>query len=205
MDYFECRELYHYGVKGMKWGVRRYQDENCNLTAEGKKRYLNDLKETKQNYKNSIKNYDNKTIKEYNKMGSKDKLENSNWEKRIYGRKQFVKNSREQYKDERSKIKEGYKEAKEIEKSNRKAALKDAIQIQKDVKKEYGGIFGTSEYDRNNIKQETNKIVREKYGNKTVKDLSAYNTKVRLFNVSGLIAANLAVSLAWVMGSKSYL
>ena len=189
----------------MKWGVRRYQDENGNLTAEGKKRYLNDLKETKQNYKNSIKNYDNKTIKEYNKMGSKDKLENSNWEKRIYGRKQFVKNSREQYKDERSKIKEGYKEAKEIEKSNRKAALKDAIQIQKDVKKEYGGIFGTSEYDRNNIKQETNKIVREKYGNKTVKDLSAYNTKVRLFNVSGLIAANLAVSLAWVMGSKSYL
>ena len=203
MDYFVFKELYHSGIKGMKWGVRRYQDENGNLTAEGKKRYLNDLKETKQNYKNSIKNYDNKTIEEYNKMGSKDKLENSNWEKRIYGRKQFVKNSREQYKDERSKIKEGYKEAKEIEKSNRKAALKDAIQIQKDVKKEYGGIFGTSERDRSNIKQEINRIVREKYGSQTVKDLSAHNTKVGLFNASCLIAANLAVSLAWVMG-KSY-
>lgn len=32
-------ELYHYGVKGMKWGVRRYQNEDGSLTAEGKKRY----------------------------------------------------------------------------------------------------------------------------------------------------------------------
>lgn len=31
--------LAHFGVKGMKWGVRRYQDENGSLTAEGKKRY----------------------------------------------------------------------------------------------------------------------------------------------------------------------
>lgn len=32
-------ELYHHGVKGQKWGVRRYQDKNGRLTAEGKKRY----------------------------------------------------------------------------------------------------------------------------------------------------------------------
>lgn len=31
--------LTHYGVKGMKWGVRRYQNKDGTLTAAGKKRY----------------------------------------------------------------------------------------------------------------------------------------------------------------------
>lgn len=32
-------ELYHHGIKGMKWGVRRFQKKDGTLTAEGKKRY----------------------------------------------------------------------------------------------------------------------------------------------------------------------
>lgn len=34
-------ELYHHGVKGMKWGVRRYRNSDGTLTPEGKKRYSN--------------------------------------------------------------------------------------------------------------------------------------------------------------------
>ena len=34
-------ELYHYGVKDMKWGVRRYQSKDGSLTAEGKKHVAN--------------------------------------------------------------------------------------------------------------------------------------------------------------------
>ena len=32
-------ELMHYGVLGMKWGVRRYQNKDGSLTARGQKRY----------------------------------------------------------------------------------------------------------------------------------------------------------------------
>ena len=58
-------ELYHFGIKGKKWGVRRYQNHDGTLTAAGKKRYARDAIEKEFNkydsstgtyYKNSKKN-----------------------------------------------------------------------------------------------------------------------------------------------------
>lgn len=44
--YNHTNELYHWGIKGMKWGVRRYQNSDGSLTPAGKKRY-NSIVESK--------------------------------------------------------------------------------------------------------------------------------------------------------------
>lgn len=36
---WEDNYLAHYGIKGMRWGVRRFQNEDGSLTEEGKRRY----------------------------------------------------------------------------------------------------------------------------------------------------------------------
>ena len=38
-DYLKTKELYHHGIKGQKWGIRRYQNEDGTLTEAGKKKY----------------------------------------------------------------------------------------------------------------------------------------------------------------------
>ena len=64
MDYLEIRELYHHGIKGQKWGIRRFQNEDGSLTAEGKKRY--DVAPSGQMSRTGQKLYQ-KDLKEYHK------------------------------------------------------------------------------------------------------------------------------------------
>lgn len=40
-------ELYHYGMKGMRWGIRRYQNKDGSLTPAGKKRYNKEMAKLK--------------------------------------------------------------------------------------------------------------------------------------------------------------
>lgn len=40
-------QIWHWGVKGMKWGVRRYQNADGSLTDAGKKRYDKKKKDNK--------------------------------------------------------------------------------------------------------------------------------------------------------------
>lgn len=57
-DYRQMREyLMHHGIKGQKWGVRRFQNEDGSLTLAGEERYLkgNDRRNMKgdPNFKNA--------------------------------------------------------------------------------------------------------------------------------------------------------
>ena len=45
------QELRHWGIKGQKWGVRRFQNEDGSLTEEGKSRYMYAARHNKLDYK----------------------------------------------------------------------------------------------------------------------------------------------------------
>lgn len=64
-------ELMHWGIKGMKWGVRRYQNKDGSLTPAGKKRYdkeMAKLKEEEKIAKNKLR-----TQAKLNKLDEKRK------------------------------------------------------------------------------------------------------------------------------------
>lgn len=44
-------QLYHHGIKGQKWGIRRFQNKDGTRTPAGKKRYKEDIKQYKQDIK----------------------------------------------------------------------------------------------------------------------------------------------------------
>lgn len=75
-DYYLC----HHGIKGMKWGVRRYQNKDGSYTAAGKKR--------RQSYEDQVR----QKMKDYDKANpQRSKKDNYTIALRKEGRGQSLK------------------------------------------------------------------------------------------------------------------
>lgn len=96
-------ELYHHGIKGQRWGVRRFQNSDGSLTAEGREHYgyIGSIR-NKKDYKNALRGA--KSTFKYNKSfidekydGTKsDKRSLKKYEKQVY--KEGIKDIKDEYK-----------------------------------------------------------------------------------------------------------
>lgn len=88
-------ELYHFGVPGMKWGVRRYQNEDGSLTKAGLERY-----------REAEKKYDERKA-QYNSIR---KTSSSDYEKRL---------AKARVKEAKREMKKRYKALPELRRADR--------------------------------------------------------------------------------------
>ena len=71
------KELYHYGIEGQKWGVRRWQNSDGSFNEEGKIRYGRVSHKQAKQIRNEISN----KIRDYTKSDSRNKQVNELYKK----------------------------------------------------------------------------------------------------------------------------
>lgn len=162
--YIKHSELSHHGIKGQKWGVRRYQNPDGSLTPEGMKRYYNSdgsLTDTAQKMEKYYHQYERarqeaNTELKFNMMGYYDGNEKTKYFKSL---KKLYNNDPEyrQYVDEGKIIYDRLEKQRQDNINNAKAKLKS---------KEYRNEIVNKSKDKtfvNNVIKDTVKLIKEEY------------------------------------------
>ena len=176
--------LAHYGVKGMKWGVRNFQDSNGHLTKEGRQRYKAFKKE----------------VRAENEHADKLKVEASNYGKATYHLTKMA--NRSARKADKALVKDPYKDKKSTLRKikNAEADKKALDKITKDYRKKL-----------KDVQKHANKLI-DKYGKehvsdlkfkeKTVRDSNGNKTSVRYLNEMNQ-GKNAAITILSALGAAA--
>lgn len=141
--------LEHHGIKGMKWGIRRFQNEDGTLTSAGKRRYA--------------KNYDYREGESYKNATSRQKAYRTNQynvNSKMYGKKAA---NRIEYKVDNQGVRRGDATRDEFIKS---AAKGLALTVGLTVGSKYiakAALKGASWYVKNRARVAANNIIVDAY------------------------------------------
>lgn len=149
-------ELYHWGIKGMKWGVRRYQNKDGTLTAAGKKHYAGDG--------NAGSDEQEQKVEYAPKRTGKNAEEYSDEELRArINRLQMEKQYRDLQGQTNIRVDDPNKELK---------AEKERLQLQKDVKQLRNDVYGGQSFVKSVMKDASKQFLT-----KAVSGAMSYSAK----------------------------
>ena len=202
--------LMHHGIKGQRWGIRRFQETNGKLTPEGQIRYgIEQHKKENNDAASGIKSYIRRKKEERaEKKERMQKAEELNKERSEIRRKEY---------DRLQKASKEYNEAQqEIVKLERRKKNEDFDENSPDDMEKYRDINDhifkrledierlEQEFDEKATKKSFEKI-RKKYGDEAVSEIKYYQSEMNKQGARLLIsmlAAPIAISMLYKVAKK---